>query len=196
MKNKEKYKEKLIDMFVVYGKKLAVKKGTHEICDCYDASCRECLFADDKRACIMARKEWLNAEYEEPVDWSKIAVDTPILVSNDNKQWHRRYFAEYKDGFVCTWDNGATSWSAIDAMSPWQYATLKDREQIILDAEDDAYSRGVLAGIELGKNENSNAWSEVLNELQHTRSASSETFNQGIMVAEQIINQKLAEIEE
>lgn len=40
--------------------------------------------------------------------------------------------------------------------------TLNDREQILLDAENDAYSRGVLAGIELGKIENKNACKEAL----------------------------------
>lgn len=84
MKNKEKYKEKLIDMFVVNGKQLAVKKETGEPCDCDHIFCIQCLFDDNDNkyeACIKARKEWLEAEYiESPVDWSRVAIDTPILV--------------------------------------------------------------------------------------------------------------------
>ena len=38
------------------------------------------------------------AEPEEPeVDWSKVEVDTPILVRNtDNEEWNKRYFARYE----------------------------------------------------------------------------------------------------
>lgn len=78
--------------------------------------------------------------------------------------------------------------------------TLKDREKILLDAENDAYSRGVLAGIELGKNEYSKAWSEVLNELEEERAFEDSLGNDEAVVeldmCIRIINQKLAEIEE
>ena len=42
------------------------------------------------------RLEKLEGNKEEVVDWSKVAVDTPILVSNNGKYWYRRYFAKYK----------------------------------------------------------------------------------------------------
>lgn len=42
------------------------------------------------------RNEVLNIAKELGiVDWSKVAVDTPVLVSNDNKEWIKRYFARY-----------------------------------------------------------------------------------------------------
>lgn len=37
------------------------------------------------------------------VDWSKVAVDTPVLVSLDDKLWLCRYFADFKNGIVYTW---------------------------------------------------------------------------------------------
>ena len=47
------------------------------------------------------------------VDWSKVAVDTPILVRDIKEQeWGKRYFAFFKDGKVYAWIGGATSWSA------------------------------------------------------------------------------------
>lgn len=60
------------------------------------------------------------------VDWSKVPVDTPILVSNDNKEWIKRYFARYEDGNVYCWLNGKTSWTAICELSigHWDYAKL------------------------------------------------------------------------
>lgn len=62
------------------------------------------------------------------VDWSKVPVDTPILVSNDNKGWIKRYFARYEDGNVYCWLNGKTSWTAICELSigHWDYAKLSE----------------------------------------------------------------------
>lgn len=58
------------------------------------------------------------------VDWSKVAVDTPILVSKNKTKWERRYFAKYKDGVVFAFRNGATSWSDNSYPSYWNYAKL------------------------------------------------------------------------
>lgn len=58
------------------------------------------------------------------VDWSKVSKDTPILVSNDNKEWKRRYFAQYKNGKVVAYGLGATSWSSGCILRYWDYAKL------------------------------------------------------------------------
>lgn len=60
------------------------------------------------------------------VDWSKVAVDTPILVRNDGCVWARRYFAEYKNGKVRTYFNGATSWSSDGRLGSWDCAKLAE----------------------------------------------------------------------
>ena len=62
------------------------------------------------------------------IDWSKVEVDTPILVSNDNKEWIKRYFARYEDGNVYGWLNGKTSWTATGELSigHWNYAKLAE----------------------------------------------------------------------
>lgn len=74
-------------------------------------------------------KEWLFQEYEEPkVDWSKVKVDTPILVRNDgNPRWTRGYFAGYVHETVYAWKYGKPSWTAGDA-SGWKYAKLAESE--------------------------------------------------------------------
>lgn len=69
------------------------------------------------------------AEYLNIVDWSKVAIDTPILVRNSNqKPWIKRYFASFKNDKVRTWDCGSTSWSNgdIHETSEWMYAKLAE----------------------------------------------------------------------
>lgn len=46
-------------------------------------------------------------------DWSKVAVDTPIIVKEICSIELRRYFKEYKDGKVYYFGDGRTSWSGI-----------------------------------------------------------------------------------
>lgn len=62
------------------------------------------------------------------VDWSEVAVDTPVLVSNDNKEWIKRYFARYEDGNVYCWISGTTSRAAICEFSigHWDYTKLAE----------------------------------------------------------------------
>ena len=53
------------------------------------------------------------AEYLGIVDWSKIPIDTPILVKDDcDDKWEKAYFAGYEDEMICAWNNGRTSFSA------------------------------------------------------------------------------------
>ena len=44
----------------------------------------------------------INGDFKEIVDWSKVPVDTKILVSDydDTSVWIRRYFAKYENGIV------------------------------------------------------------------------------------------------
>ena len=86
--------------------------------------------------CRMLQMLWLLEEYEEPkepeTDWSKVEVDTPILVRTDEAtQWVRRYFAKYEDGIVYVWNLGRTSWSATNDkdVSAWPYAKLAESEE-------------------------------------------------------------------
>lgn len=63
------------------------------------------------------------------VDWSKVAVDTPVLVKGTEKsQWIKRYFAFFENDKVYTWDSGATSWSKEknENVSWWDYAKLAE----------------------------------------------------------------------
>lgn len=93
--------------------------------------------ATDCCYCNLLKIVWLLEEYEEPkepeVDWSKVEVDTPILVRcSDNEEWNKRYFAGYgNDGDIYAWSNGCTSWTAYNNsdVTEWQYAKLAESEE-------------------------------------------------------------------
>ena len=84
--------------------------------------------------CHLYRTIWLMEEYKEPeTDWSKVAVDTPILVRDSGKvQWERRYFSKYENGTVYAWGSGCTSWSAYgqNDITRWKYAKLAESEGV------------------------------------------------------------------
>ena len=80
--------------------------------------------------CHLYRTIWLMEDYKEPeVDWSKVEVDTPILVRNgESDKWFKRYFAKYEGGVVYAWKSGRTSWTE-DCMIEWSYAKLAENEE-------------------------------------------------------------------
>ena len=81
--------------------------------------------------CNVIQMLWLLEDYEEPeTDWSKVEVDTPILVRDfEGSDWFRRHFAKYENGTVYAWDGGDTSWSGGDVMTMWKYAKLAESEE-------------------------------------------------------------------
>ena len=129
MTNREKFAEQILDI-ACGGSKIAVDKATLEPIACYKLECKNCLFSFGNGDCRGARKKWANSEYvEPPVDWSKVAVDTPILVRDSaNLEWTERYFAKYDNGVVYAWSNGTTSWTG-DRHTSWKLAKLPDKEQ-------------------------------------------------------------------
>jgi hypothetical protein len=85
MTNKEKYGDKIIELATntaLFG----LKNGKPAICE--EIKCEDCDFygLDSCKGSTYNFREWLNSEYvEPPVDWSKVAVDTPILVRDSEK---------------------------------------------------------------------------------------------------------------
>lgn len=102
MTNREKFAEQILDI-ACNGGRLAVNKATLKLTVCSKLECGDCLFnshgVDD---CGYKADEWANSEYvEPPIDWSKVAVDTPILVKdNSDCEWLKRHFAKYENGEV------------------------------------------------------------------------------------------------
>ena len=124
MKNYEKYANEIKNY---KGNKFCskfIKPYILKIDNCNDVNCGKCS---------MLQLLWLLEDYEEPeepeIDWSKIEVDTPVLVKNiENEEWKKRHFAKYENGRVHVWNNGSTSWSAY-CMYDYKYAKLPEDEK-------------------------------------------------------------------
>lgn len=71
-------------------------------------------------------KQILDLEFTKVygMDWSKVEVDTKILVSDDGDVWCKRYFAKYENDKVCAFVGGATSFSKGGCYISWKYAKL------------------------------------------------------------------------
>ena len=132
MLNIEYYKDKLVELCVIDIDRLALIQGQPHICNT-NMLCGECLFNNNIDFCSGEALNWLFSEYKEPeVDWSKVKVDTPILVRNTEKEeWQKRHFARFKNGKVYAWYDGLTSWSTAgeDDVNFWKYAKLAESEE-------------------------------------------------------------------
>ena len=108
---------------------------------CSKLNCSEkCIFSD-KTSCREEREKWLNAEYEEPkeidwdndIDWSRVPVDTPVLVKLfESDEWMERHFAGKDGQHYLTWLNGKTSFTAYGKFTslPWNFCKLAREEDI------------------------------------------------------------------
>lgn len=125
MTNREAYKDKLDNLLAAV---VTLVDGEPVLCK-YE-NCSDCLFREScgEEANRKKFSDWLNAEYQEPsVDWSKVPIDTPVLVSSDGEIWYRRFFAGMRDGKPETFNSGATSWSVDDNRTcVWKYMRLAE----------------------------------------------------------------------
>ena len=129
MKNYEKYADEIrklesdigIEWCELFAKPKVLKPLGRK---CEDVSC--CL-------CNALATLWLLEDYEEPeTDWSKVEVDTPILVRYDeNREWFKRHFAKYENGLVYAWKDSCTSWTVLHdkEVTAWKYAKLAESEE-------------------------------------------------------------------
>lgn len=122
MTNAEKYREEIMKYNGVRFCNDFIKNRIIKDKDCEEIDCNKC---------ILLQFLWLMEEYEEPeIDWSKVEVDTPILVREyEDGGWFKRYFAKYEDGKVYAWDNGYTSWIG-EEMLDWEYAKLAEEGDV------------------------------------------------------------------
>lgn len=122
MKNYEKYADKIRGYDDKDFCKDFVKPHILKSRGCTNTSCDQCK---------MLQMIWLFEEYKEPeTDWSKVEVDTQILVRDDkDANWVKRYFAKYENGRVHAWAGGTTSWSE-EQTTLWNYAKLAETEGV------------------------------------------------------------------
>ena len=137
MKNKEKFAKEIADI-TIEGYYVALKDGKPARCECIN--CNNFEFNTGEK-CDTVKEYWAEAEYAEKpeVEWSKVQVDTPILVKEfKEEKWHKRYFAKYEDGKVYTWYKGATSWSTDNSglITYWETAKLAEQEEERIEKSD------------------------------------------------------------
>lgn len=127
MTNREKYAEQIINMAVNDIKITVDKEG--RLSDCFAINCKDCAWSSCNQ-CRKKFREWLEQEYVEPVvDWSKVPVDTKILVrDSENEAWRKRHFAKFKNGKIYTWNDGRSSFTASEPESTlwWKQGKLAE----------------------------------------------------------------------
>ena len=121
MKNYEKYADKIREYKGNSFCSGFIKPNILKSEDCGGMACGKCY---------LLQVMWLLEDYEEPeTDWSKVEVDTPILVrQGKNGEWLERHFAKYENGDVYAWVDGQTSWTGEDKIK-WRYAKLPEDEK-------------------------------------------------------------------
>lgn len=132
MTNYEKYKDELLKHVIAHAD-IGLEIHTNKLIDCSDLRCEKCKFnANGMFMCknVWEMEKWLDSEYIEPekeeVDWSKVPIDTKVLVSDDNENWYRRHFAYYRGERIWVFRSGLTSWTINDLseVSSWKYGKL------------------------------------------------------------------------
>lgn len=124
MKNREKYKNELMDVIKMDGRICGFVKK-HGISQMFgrdkESFCGETSCVD----CAVALQLWLDEEYEEPeVDWDNVPVDTLVRVRDlESEEWTLKYFKgideESPESRFMAWDNGATSKTAYGNYTHW-----------------------------------------------------------------------------
>lgn len=117
----------------VFVRSFAVDKRTGNVKTCSKWDCVNCLFYESND-CIKAREDWLDQsvfDSEKDIDWSKVPVDTPVLVWNLEDCLYKRYFYGIKDGRFSAYSDGRTSWSSTTGnICSWPHCKLYRPEDI------------------------------------------------------------------
>lgn len=136
MKNREKYKNELINVIKKDGKLCEFVKK-HEVFRMFGKDSKSYC----KMTCVTcgtALQLWLDEEYEEPpkpeVNWTKVPVDTLVRVRDrEEQEWILMYFKGISDydraHRFMTWCDGATSKTACGGeYMMWKYCELVEDE--------------------------------------------------------------------
>lgn len=87
----------------------------------YNCNALELLYPEKAIEIIM--------NYEPKVDWSKVPVDTKVLVKDLNEEdWKKRHFSKYEGGKIYTYPNGTSSFTNDGETISWNYCKLYKEE--------------------------------------------------------------------
>lgn len=137
MKNREKYKNELIEVIKIDGRICGFMKK-HDVYRIIGTDW-EHFCEMDCIACGIALQLWLDEEceeYEEPpkpeVDWRNVPVDTLVRVRDyEDDEWVPRYFVgidENHKGRYVVWAGGATSKTSRGSTMHWMHCELVEDE--------------------------------------------------------------------
>lgn len=136
MKNREKYKNELMDVIKTDGR-ICGFVMKHDVFRMFGKD-EESFCEMSCATCSMGLQLWLDEEYEEPeVDWENVPVDTLVRVRDDESgKWTLRYFrsfgrtySSYPPGYDYeVWSLGATSVTAEGDTERWKYCELVEEE--------------------------------------------------------------------
>ena len=121
MTNYEKYKDLVIHTL-----------EKNNFCDLanfvYSQDCKLRMCSECKELIV----KWLDEEYKPRVDWSKVPVDTPVIVREMTGKGIKRHFCKYEpkfvEPFVC-FNDGRTSFTG-GATTHWDNCELARPEDI------------------------------------------------------------------
>ena len=133
MKNREKFREQILEWAVVPGRDICDFKRKEVLPHFGKGGCA-CISCP---WCSIMLNLWLDEEYIEPqkpeVDWTKVPVDTLVRVRDfESEEWTLRYFkgidGEYPGSRFVAWDGGSTSKTAYGGYTHWKYCELVEDE--------------------------------------------------------------------
>lgn len=109
MTNYEYWKDELLKIWKS-GANFGVVDDTPQSCTA--TPCSTCAFLNSELPCIPTRVAWLDDTHVNyQTDWSKVPIDTPIKVINNNKVFSRHYAGLNKCGLPTFYANGRTSYT-------------------------------------------------------------------------------------
>ena len=87
----------------------------------YDCGVLELLYPEKAIEIVM--------NYEPKVDWTKVPVDTKVLVRDyEEENWTKRHFSKYEGGKIYTYPNGTSSFTNNGETISWNYCKLYKEE--------------------------------------------------------------------
>lgn len=130
MKNREKYKNELMDVIKEDGRLCGFVKK-HGLFRMLGTNWENYCGAIDCHCCNTILDLFLYEEYE--VDWSKVPVDTLVRVRDlESEEWILKYFKgideEAPESRFMAWDDGATSVTAYGNYTHWTFCELAEEE--------------------------------------------------------------------
>lgn len=140
MKNREKYKNELVDVIKIEGNicEFMIK---HDVSQMFGKDMESFCGETECTSCTAALQLWLDEEYIEPpkpeVDWNNVPVDTLVRVRDyEDDEWLLRYFKCFsRTPSACqpgrdyeVWALGATSVTAEWDTESWKYCELVEDE--------------------------------------------------------------------